>query len=50
MCEAAWYGWMSVMSGVNEHVWDTGNASEDWEVRNFLKERILKSQLSKSNG
>lgn len=28
----------------------TGNASEDWEVRNLLKETVLKSEFSKSNG
>lgn len=50
MCEAAWYEWTSVMSSFTEHVWDSGNAPEDWEVRNFLKERILTSELSKSDG
>lgn len=46
---AAWYGWTDVMSSSNEHAWDAGNASGNWEIEELLK-RILKSEFSKSNG
>lgn len=34
----------------NKPVWDAGNASDDWEVKIFLKDRLLESELSEPSG